>query len=309
MLARRSARPAHARRAPALRGRAGGSGAAAGARRQRRLDRARRAVHRLLHRRPQRRRQRRHRGVQNGRAVAAATAAGCASGRSCPSLILLQLVDSTGRHGRSERRRRPAAGGVGTHRPLDLEDELAALHVALARRRGLPRLASLAGAPAKAHPDDQGRQRPAAEGRALRQGRLHALGVHDRVGWQSDPIGPVSFMAPPSATQACTDAPAGDVRRAEAEEEGQARSRRRSGASRCASWPTAWAPRTSCSRARRSIVAASTSRSAAARRNVTVTLQIPKKLRKAGKFLVTVTGSAPLGKARSKSTLILEVKK
>ena len=27
------------------------------------------------------------------------------------------------------------------------------------------------------------------------------------VGWQSDPIGPVSFMAPPSGTQACTDAP------------------------------------------------------------------------------------------------------
>ena len=27
------------------------------------------------------------------------------------------------------------------------------------------------------------------------------------VGWQSDPIGPVSFMSPPSDTQACTDAP------------------------------------------------------------------------------------------------------
>ena len=48
---------------------------------------------------------------------------------------------------------------------------------------------------------------------------------------------------------------------------------------------------------------------AAARRNVSVTLTLPKKLRKAGKFLVTVTGSAPLGKARSKSTLVLEVKK
>ena len=47
----------------------------------------------------------------------------------------------------------------------------------------------------------------------------------------------------------------------------------------------------------------------AARRNVSVTLTIPKKLRKAGKFTVTVTGSAPLGKARSKSTLTLEVKK
>ena len=47
----------------------------------------------------------------------------------------------------------------------------------------------------------------------------------------------------------------------------------------------------------------------AARRNVSVTLTIPKKLRKAGKFTVTVTGSAPLGKARSKSTLTLEVTK
>jgi hypothetical protein len=46
------------------------------------------------------------------------------------------------------------------------------------------------------------------------------------------------------------------------------------------------------------------------RRTVTVILTIPKKpknLRKAGKFTVTVTGSAPLGKARSKSTLTLEV--
>ena len=48
---------------------------------------------------------------------------------------------------------------------------------------------------------------------------------------------------------------------------------------------------------------------AATRRNVSVTLTIPKKLRKSGKFTVTVTGSAPLGKARSKSTLTLEVKK
>jgi hypothetical protein len=45
------------------------------------------------------------------------------------------------------------------------------------------------------------------------------------------------------------------------------------------------------------------------RKEVSVTLTIPKKLRKPGKFTVTVTGSAPLGKARSKSTLTLEVKK
>jgi hypothetical protein len=47
---------------------------------------------------------------------------------------------------------------------------------------------------------------------------------------------------------------------------------------------------------------------AAVRREVTMTLTLPKKVRKAGKFTVTVTGSAPLGKARSKSTLTLEVK-
>jgi hypothetical protein len=45
------------------------------------------------------------------------------------------------------------------------------------------------------------------------------------------------------------------------------------------------------------------------RRETDVVLTIPKKLRKAGKFTVTVTGSAPIGKARSKSTLTLEVKK
>ena len=37
--------------------------------------------------------------------------------------------------------------------------------------------------------------------------RLHARRLPHGVGWQSDPVGPVSFMAPPSATQACTDAP------------------------------------------------------------------------------------------------------
>jgi hypothetical protein len=40
-----------------------------------------------------------------------------------------------------------------------------------------------------------------------------------------------------------------------------------------------------------------------------VTLTLPKAVRKPGKFLVTVSGSAPLGNARSKSTLVLEVKR
>jgi hypothetical protein len=47
----------------------------------------------------------------------------------------------------------------------------------------------------------------------------------------------------------------------------------------------------------------------AERRNVSVALTIPKNLRRGGKFTVTVTGSAPIGNARSKSTLTLEVKK
>ena len=60
---------------------------------------------------------------------------------------------------------------------------------------------------------------------------------------------------------------------------------------------------------KKKVVVAADKPLAADRRNVTVKLTIPKKLRKAGKFTVTVTGSAPLGKARSKSTLTLEVKK
>ena len=113
-------------------------------------------------------------------------------------------------------------------------------------------------------------------------------------------------MTPPSADQACTDAPQVTLGVQKLKKKINPLSRR-SGASRCASWPTAWG------RARRALAQgqdlAPDKPLGAARRNVSVTLTIPKKLRKPGKFTVTVTGNAPVGKARSKSTLTLEVKK
>ena len=73
---------------------------------------------------------------------------------------------------------------------------------------------SIAGAPAKAVLTTKAAERPAAEGRGLRQGRLHALRhTPTRIGWQSDPIGPVTLHGAAVRTQACTDAPAGHARR------------------------------------------------------------------------------------------------
>ena len=128
------------------------------------------------------------------------------------------------------------------------------------------------------------------------------------VGWQSDPIGPVSFMSPPSATQACTDAPQLTF--------GVQKLKKKVKALKKTKWKAKVKfladgmgnAHVVLSRKKKVLVALDKPLPAG-RRNVTVKLEIPKKLRKAGKFLVTVTGSAPLGKARSKSTLALEVKK
>ena len=126
--------------------------------------------------------------------------------------------------------------------------------------------ASLAGAPAKADHDDEDERRRPAEGRALRRGRLHALRLPTGVGWQSDPVGPVSFMAPPSATQACTDAPQVTLRVQKLKKKLKALKKKKWHV-RFASWPTAWA------RARRALAQGQEARrrptSRSARRDVT----------------------------------------
>jgi hypothetical protein len=128
------------------------------------------------------------------------------------------------------------------------------------------------------------------------------------VGWQSDPIGPVTLLTPPSVSQACTDAPQVTL--------GVQKLQKRIGALQRKKWrvPVRFLSdgmglaHVVLSRKSKQLATADKPLGAA-RRNVSVTLTIPKKLRKTGKFTVTVTGSAPVGKARSKSTLTLEVKK
>ena len=128
------------------------------------------------------------------------------------------------------------------------------------------------------------------------------------VGWQTDPIGPVSVTAAPSDTQACTDAPQVTFLAQKIKKKLKPLSKKK--------WkvPVRFladgmgTAHVALSR-KKKVLAFVDKPLAATRRNVSVTLTIPKKLRKSGKFTVTVTGSAPVGKARSKSTLTLEVKK
>ena len=131
-----------------------------------------------------------------------------------PSLILLQLVDSTGGTGDAERHRRPADGGGRAHGPLDLEDAHALVHDARARCRGLPRVPEHRRRARQADPDDEGqRASPLPKVAACVSGRLHASPASTTgVGWQSDPIGPVSFMAPPSDHAGLHRRPAGHAR-------------------------------------------------------------------------------------------------
>jgi hypothetical protein len=128
------------------------------------------------------------------------------------------------------------------------------------------------------------------------------------VAWQTDPIGPVSLTAAPSDTQTCTDAPQVTFL--------AQKIKKKLNPLRKKKWrvPVRFLAdgmgnaHVVLSR-KKKILAFVDKPLAAARRNVSVTLTIPKKLRTSGKFTVTVTGSAPVGKARSKSTLTLEVKK
>ena len=224
-----------------------------------------------------------------------------------PSLILLQLVDSpaapairTAPTVRSRTNPRPRAsrffstGTVSftTHSP-DAE--------------GYRVFASLAGAPAKLIMTTKvsGGALPKVAPCVKADYSLSAFST--AVGWQSDPIGPVTFMKPPSANQACTDAPQLTF--------GVRKLSKKIGALRKKKWRVKLrfladgmgTAHVVLSRKGKKLVTAD-KLLAAVRREVTMTLTLPKKLRKPGKFAVTVTGSAPLGKARSKSTLTLEVK-
>jgi hypothetical protein len=226
-----------------------------------------------------------------------------------PSLMLLNLVDST--------------GGAGDPNGADgaQQDESAPTGLAISKTGmlsfvphapeadGYRVFASLAGAPAKAVMSTT-----KTSGVALPKvppcvkADYTLSGYHSGVGWQSDPIGPVSVMLPPSANQACTDAPQVTL--------GVQKLKKKIPGLRKKKWrvPVRFLSdgmgmvRVVLSR-KKTKLATVDKPLGAVRRNVSVTLTIPTKLRKAGKFTVTVTGSAPIGKARSKSTLTLEVKK
>jgi hypothetical protein len=226
-----------------------------------------------------------------------------------PSLILLQLVDSTGGQGSPN-------GSDGAQLDESAPSDLSitktftlAFTPHAPDAEGYRVFASVAGAPAKLLLTTK------TPGVALPKvapcvSVAYTLsGFQSGVGWQSDPIGPIGFMAPPSATQACTDAPQVTL--------GVQKLKKKLRLLIKKKWRVPihfladgmGTVHVVLSRGKKRY-AAIDKPLGAVRRNVTVTLTIPKKpknLRRAGKFTVTVTGSAPLGKARSKSTLTLEV--
>jgi hypothetical protein len=247
-------------------------------------------------------------GVQNGPRGRGGDGGRVRVWAQLPSLILLQLVDSTG----------GAGDPNGADGPQQEESAPTALSISKTlllsftahapEAEGYRVFASLAGAPAKAVMTTK------ASGAALPKlppcvkADYTLSGYHSGVGWQSDPIGPVSFMAAPSDNQACTDAPQVTLL--------SEKLKKKLNALRKKKWrvPIRFladgmgTAHVVLSRKGKKLVTADKPLGVA-RRNVSVTLTIPKNLRKAGKFTVTVTGSAPIGKARSKSTLTLEVKK
>jgi hypothetical protein len=225
-----------------------------------------------------------------------------------PSLTLLQLVDST--------------GGTGDPNGTDgaQQEESAPTGLAISKTRvlsftphapdaeGYQVLVSIAGTPVKGLLNTKTSGVPLPKVAACVNADYSLIGYHSGVGWHSDPIGPVSVVTPPSDTQACTDAPQITLLVKKLKKKLKPLRKKK--------WhiPVRFLAdgmgnaHVVLSRGKKKIVEADKPL-AAVRRNVSVTLTLPKKLRKPGKFTVTVTGSAPLGKARSKSTLTLEVKK
>jgi hypothetical protein len=247
-------------------------------------------------------------GVQNGPQGRGGDGGRVRVWAQLPSLILLQLVDSTGGQGTPN----------GTDGPQMDEAAPSALSISKTRllaftanspdAEGYRVFASVAGAPAKAIMTTKASGAALPKVAACISVAYSLSGYQSGVGWQSDPVGPVSFMAPPSATQACTDAPQVTL--------GVQKLAKKLHLLKKKKWHVAIRfladgmgnATVVLSRKGKKLVTA-VKPLGATRRNVTVTITIPKKLRKAGKFTVTVTGSAPLGKARSKSTLTLEVTK
>jgi hypothetical protein len=225
-----------------------------------------------------------------------------------PSLNLLQLVDSTGGTGDPN----------GTDGPQ--QDESAPTDLSVSKTGGLAftthspeaegyRLfASLAGAPAKLVMTTKTTTVTPPKVPPCVKADYSVSAFHSGVGWQSDPIGPVTVMTPPSATQACTDAPQLTF--------GVQKLSRMLKALSAKKWRVKvkfladgmGTAHLVLSRKSKQLVVVDKPLGPV-RREMSIALTIPKKLRKAGKFTVTVTGSAPIGKARSKSTLTLEVKK
>jgi hypothetical protein len=250
-------------------------------------------------------------GVQNGPQGRGGDGGRVRVWAQLPSLILLQLVDST--------------GGQGVPNGADgpQQDEAAPTGLSITKTQtlaftpnapdaeGYRVFASVAGAPAKLLLTTKTSGVALPKVAACVQTDYTLAGFHSGVGWQSDPVGPVGYMAPPSDTQACTDAPQVTL--------GVSKLKKKLNPLRKKKWrvPIRFLAdgmgtvHVALSRGKKELAFVDKPLSAV-RRNVTVTLTIPKKpknLRKAGKFTVTVTGSAPIGKARSKSTLTLEVKK
>jgi hypothetical protein len=225
-----------------------------------------------------------------------------------PSLILLQLVDSTGGTGAPNGTDGPQAEESAPSNLTLSKTGVLAFTTHSPDAEGYRVFQTLPGAPAKLLLATKAASVTLPKIPACVASAYTLSAFHTGVGWQSDPIGPVTLMTPPSADQACTDAPQVTL--------GVQKLKKKVGPLGRKKWrfPVRFLSdgmglaHVVLSRKGKQLAAADKPLGAT-RRNVSVTLTIPKKLRKAGRFTVTVTGSAPVGKARSKSTLTLEVKK
>ncbi len=246
-------------------------------------------------------------GVQNGPRGAGGNGGPVRVWAQAPSLILLQLVDSTGGSGDPN-------GTDGAQQdesaPTDFsvsKTGTIAFNAHAPEADGYRVFASLAGAPAKLVMTTKVSGAALPKVAPCVKADYTLAGFNSAVGWQSDPLGPVSVMQPPSASQACTDAPQLTF--------GVQKLSRKLKALRAKKWRVKvkfladgmGTAHLVLSRKGKKLLSVDKPLGPV-RREVSIALTIPKKLRKAGKFTVTVTGSAPIGKARSKSTLTLEVK-